>query len=124
MTKLGAACPATCAIYGNGCNVETSVKCTDSSGDYLNHLANPKTCEWLHNDKGSDRTDRKDKNCGYGSNPMTKLGAACPATCAIYGNGCNVETSVKCTDSSGDYLNPLANPKTCEWLHNDKGSDR
>ena len=63
--------------------------CTDNQGYYLNHLLNPKDCEWLDNDK-EGYTDRKDKNCGTALYPQTDLGAACPGACALY-NGCATE---------------------------------
>jgi len=65
--------------------------CTDRLGTYLNHLSNPKTCEWLYNDK-EGKTDRKDKNCGGpdAAYPITELGKNCPATCIDYnGDGCS-----------------------------------
>ncbi|KAL7467344.1 hypothetical protein ACHAXS_007593 [Conticribra weissflogii] len=65
--------------------------CADRLGTYLNHLSNPKTCEWLYNDK-EGKTDRKDKNCGGpdAAYPITELGMNCPATCIDYnGDGCS-----------------------------------
>lgn len=148
-TALGEVCRATCREY-NGCGngggefesyamrpmgSETSSSvCKDGQGMFFNHLANPKSCEWLFNDKPG-LTDRKDKNCGFESYLMTELGNACPQTCSPYtndNNGCSEPdvrgelammsstSSLPCHDGQGLYLNHLSNPKTCEWLFNEK----
>ncbi|EJK67418.1 hypothetical protein THAOC_11552, partial [Thalassiosira oceanica] len=119
VTELGMRCKATCGEY-NGCGAglapyhapmttedgttTTATRaCADSPGHFLNHLSNPKTCEWLHNGLGHVRTDRKDKNCGATATTgegvsvtyeTTELGVACPASCAAYANGCDPSSSI------------------------------
>ena len=115
-TELGMRCKATCGEY-NGCGAGLATyivpmttedgtsatrACADSPGHFLNHLSNPKTCQWLHNGLGHVRTDRKDKNCGatvtaeggVATYETTELGVACPASCAVYANGCDPASSV------------------------------
>ena len=164
-TELGTMCPYTCGLY-NGCdgilasmsvvqsmqnnnaldtNDNEDNECSDENGEFKNHLLNPKTCEWLDNDKDG-HTDRKDKNCGgrpvvdevMGGTvvyPTTELGNKCRKTCGLY-NGCGAsgaamtamsathgsskENKPSCHDLDGTFVNHLANPKTCEWLFNDK----
>ena len=107
VTELGFRCKATCGEY-NGCGAglasyQATTTCADSPGYFLNHLSNPKTCQWLHNGLGHVRTDRKDKNCGATvttddgvkvTYETTELGVACPASCAVYANGCDPSSSV------------------------------
>lgn len=111
-SELGGICRATCRLY-NGCDssdagtVPTSTNgstpgmtamtnqvvskkhfspCQDSQSEFLNHLKNRKTCDWLYNDKPG-MTDRKNKECGMDGHPVTDLGLACPSTCSVYNKG-------------------------------------
>ena len=119
-SELGGVCRATCRLY-NGCDssdagtAPTSVygtapgmtartgqvgskkhfsPCQDSQGDFLNHLKNMKTCDWLYNDKPG-MTDRKNKECGTDGHPVTELGLACPSTCSVYNKGECIGSKVK-----------------------------
>jgi hypothetical protein len=108
-------------------------KCTDvNDRTFKNHLGSDKTCEWLHNDKPG-QTERKDKNCGYGSYPITELGQNCPQTCIWYNkSGCSAvpmrrsiepnlraadTSSTRCVNGSGKYENHHGDHKQCQWLH-------
>jgi len=117
-TEVGRMCRRTCGPY-NGCGVTPTSNndvstmmpmagggnsgddsCLDSSGIFINHLDNPKDCQWLFNGKPG-QTDRKDKNCGFSVYPITKLGDACRQTCAMYGNN-------GCTDVGGMGLSSMS----------------
>lgn len=111
-SELGGVCRATCLLY-NGCDSSDAgtsptstngttpgmttmtsqvvskkhfIPCQDSRGEFLNHLKNMKTCDWLYNDKPG-MTDRKNKECGMDGHPVTDLGLACPSTCSVYNKG-------------------------------------
>lgn len=137
-SELGRVCQATCGLY-NGCATEPVTQseiqqvgnllrprlnnnnnrqedvgngCVDQAGYFLNHLHNPKTCQWLYNDKPG-KTDRKSKNCGGVGNvhPVTELGRACLGTCAPYhptsrGEGC----ATLSVGSAGGFLRTYSSP--------------
>ena len=136
------------SMMGGGTSVVSAASCTDKEGTFSNHLENPKDCAWLGSREG--HSDRKDKNCGgrpvedgEGGGtivyPTTELGEKCPGTCRLY-NDCPDESAAEevqevkttkmersvpvrsnlCKDRTGLFLNHLLNPKTCEWLGNDK----
>ena len=117
-SELGGVCRSTCRLY-NGCDSSSDAgsaangttpgmtamtgqivskkhfsPCQDSQGEFLNHLKNMKTCDWLYNDKPG-MTDRKNKECGTDGHPVTDLGLACPSTCSVYNKGECIGSKVK-----------------------------
>ena len=113
-------------------NSRNSQICSDdNSRTFKNHLDNDKTCEWLHNDKPG-QSERKDKNCGFGSYPITELGRNCPQTCIWYNrSGCSSVlmefrsiapnlradgASTDCVNGGGKYANHHGDHKQCQWL--------
>jgi hypothetical protein len=114
-------------------DASTAQMCSDvNDRTFKNHLNSDKTCEWLDNDKPG-QTERKDKNCGYGSYPITELGLNCPQTCIWYNkSGCSAvpmkrsiepnlraasTSSTGCVNGSGKYENHHGQHKQCQWLH-------
>eukprot|EP00986_Skeletonema_menzelii_P010045 scaffold4737_cov152-Skeletonema_menzelii.AAC.2 len=117
-------------------SVAATSTCTDRVGEFMNHLDNLKTCDWLNKEPGF--SDRKNKNCGTqwpdGSIfPVTELGANCQSTCSLY-NSCGLmnartqefeyesplpaTSEMLCDDQDGLFKNHLDNPKDCAWLEN------